>query len=493
MSFRFPMRIGWLTFLLLSLMAGLVGCERRDQRGASDEGDSAPTPQVALEWVTTEGQRFVDSQGGELLLRGVVTITHYNRGQPVSYDPASYRRMKAMGISYQSIRLYGAAVGATGGAASDAYLAQIDQMIADAAAAGLYSSLKLTVYDTTGGRVAGFDEAQWANFWQDESAQGQWIEGWATLWERYKENPAVVGYDLLNEPKQGDLNVSPEAFQGDYLLPFYRRAIERLRTIDDRHLLFVQPALVTFDARNDRVIYEAIEGSTSDLPSRGVVYAPHFYPALQSYETTNYDSQMADYAATAAQMGVPLLIGEFGLPWSSSYDRDEERQRAFQATEQQTHLLFDQYLIGYSRPWYADDRASLGRLNWSLFPGRRGTDGEPRPWIADPLASPYPFRTAGRLTGLQFDFDSKQAELSYEADPARGTTELVIPLDPYYTNGFILERDDGLVVRVRAAAEAEITGGGDPESVRWDGAMGRLYITERAATTLSITIRPLNE
>ena len=140
MSFRFPMRIGWLTFLLLSLMAGLVGCERRDQRGASDEGDSAPTPQVALEWVTTEGQRFVDSQGGELLLRGVVTITHYNRGQPVSYDPASYRRMKAMGISYQSIRLYGAAVGATGGAASDAYLAQIDQMIADAAAAGLYSS-----------------------------------------------------------------------------------------------------------------------------------------------------------------------------------------------------------------------------------------------------------------------------------------------------------------------------------------------------------------
>lgn len=55
---------------------------------------------------------------------------------------------------------------------------------------------------------------------------------WERIAERYKDEPWVTGYNLLNEPA----DPHPEFAR---LLGFYDRAIEAIRNVDERHILFL--------------------------------------------------------------------------------------------------------------------------------------------------------------------------------------------------------------------------------------------------------------
>jgi endoglycosylceramidase len=93
------------------------------------------------------------------------------------------------------------------------------------------------------------ESAAFANFWQNASvpvAQGQapgtglqdhYIGGLAALATRFESNPAVLGYELMNEPQPGSTG-SPPAGNGyqassQDLYPFYTRAIEALTGVRD--------------------------------------------------------------------------------------------------------------------------------------------------------------------------------------------------------------------------------------------------------------------
>ena len=54
--------------------------------------------------------------------------------------------------------------------------------------------------------------------WEDESAQDAWARMWEYTAERYKDNPVVVGYDLMVEPNANDILESwePEDFYAKY-------------------------------------------------------------------------------------------------------------------------------------------------------------------------------------------------------------------------------------------------------------------------------------
>ena len=43
------------------------------------------------------------------------------------------------------------------------------------------------------------------NVWTDQDAQDAWVEMWRYTAERYRDNPVVVGYDLMCEPNSNDV------------------------------------------------------------------------------------------------------------------------------------------------------------------------------------------------------------------------------------------------------------------------------------------------
>jgi len=96
-------------------------------------------------------------------------------------------------------------------------------------------------------------------FWKYRCFQDQIIELWRELAKRYKDNPWIAGYDLLNEPTYG--------LTKEELFGFYDRAAAAVRESDKDHIIFLEGedfgrSFELFDEPKDPQIS----------------YAVHFYP-----------------------------------------------------------------------------------------------------------------------------------------------------------------------------------------------------------------------
>src|SRR4051812_18434663 len=86
--------------------------------------------------------------------------------------------------------------------------------------------------------VPGYQNQDWhsdnpthkAGLWTHKHFQDRVVGLWEALADRYKDNPAVYGYNPVNEP--GDPG-------GAVIGPFYDRLVAAIRAIDGRHVLFL--------------------------------------------------------------------------------------------------------------------------------------------------------------------------------------------------------------------------------------------------------------
>lgn len=97
--------------------------------------------------------------------------------------------------------------------------------------------------------------------------QDHLVNVWRTVAQRFASEPAVAGYDLLNEPNPG---MTPGVNDYGTLGLFYRRAIAAIRSVDKRHMIFFEPAVVTGPLPTPG----PVPGFSSD---RNLVYAPHLF------------------------------------------------------------------------------------------------------------------------------------------------------------------------------------------------------------------------
>jgi endoglycosylceramidase len=70
---------------------------------------------------------------------------------------------------------------------------------------------------------------------------------WAVVAERFKNNPNVIGYDILNEPwgvnyHDSSLLLSPSKFGRDTLYPIAKRGDQVVRKANDQKLVFFEPS-----------------------------------------------------------------------------------------------------------------------------------------------------------------------------------------------------------------------------------------------------------
>ncbi len=127
---------------------------------------------------------------------------------------------------------------------------------------------------------------------------------WETLALRYRDDTAVGGYDLLNEPlhtERSDTLIE----NVDYLIPslarFYDDCVRRIRSVDPNHML-------------------SIEG---EHWSRGTQIFDHKYDDnmcihFHAYWTLPHDEMLKPYLDLSEKFNVPLWLGESGentLEW----------------------------------------------------------------------------------------------------------------------------------------------------------------------------------
>jgi endoglucanase len=79
---------------------------------------------------------------------------------------------------------------------------------------------------------------------KDTGMQAQVADAWQRVASHYKDDPTILGYDLLNEPLlwSGYLDMEP------LIEPEYRRLTEAIRKVDIHHMIILQPPLGRFSA-----------------------------------------------------------------------------------------------------------------------------------------------------------------------------------------------------------------------------------------------------
>lgn len=124
---------------------------------------------------------------------------------------------------------------------------------------------------------------------------------WAHVARRFARHPAVIGYDVINEPIGDEVS---------HIAPFYEEVGAAIREADPDRILFIESDVVT-----------TISTSHSQLPRLSLgnyAYAPHFYgPSMTVIDTfvpSEAEAAFAAFDAKADDLGVPLLLGEFGAP-----------------------------------------------------------------------------------------------------------------------------------------------------------------------------------
>lgn len=143
-------------------------------------------------------------------------------------------------------------------------------------------------------------EADTPELFLDVGHQDALVQMWRLLATRYRDEAAVGGYDLLNEPL-------PE-WNRQYnhlLLPLYRRLIAAIRQIDPNHMIILEGAHWATD-------FSIFDGFTAQEAADNIVLQFHKYWSDPDQES------LAPFLQTAERLNAPLWMGEGGennLEW----------------------------------------------------------------------------------------------------------------------------------------------------------------------------------
>jgi len=432
--------------------------------------------------------RFYDSAGRQVILHG---INYVNKDPKAKYlypeDPNPFEDFRRWGFNCVRLGLMWAGLEPRPGVYDEAYLRGIQRQLDLAQERGLFVFLDMhqdlfsVLYADGAPAWATLDEGQphipgqvWSdaymtspavqraidNFWRDAPVPGSrsgtegsglqdhLIACWKLLAERFGKHPAVIGYDLYNEPMMGSaapLAMSlqfaraaellalpgegppssdpteallarwgtPEGrsrilrglddrgvyaqvmeaprraygeFEREALMPFYRRAAAAIRSVDAERIIFLEASM-----GSNMGVYSAIEPLAEGGPQ---AYAPHGYdlvvdtPAVAEASPARVELIFERHGETARRLGMPMLVGEWGAygSWPDTLPAARAVTRTFERL-----LCSDAY--------------------WDYQPGLESASCFPA------LSRPYPERVAGALEAYAYDPAADRFASSWTESP----------------------------------------------------------------------------
>ena len=416
---------------------------------------------------------IIDDQGRAIILHGA-NIDGSAKGSPDRMpvqDRATIERMvDDWGWNHARFLIFWDALEPAPGELDEAYLALVRERLDWFAAMGVHVVLDMH-QDVYAARFCCDGAPEWAirDDGEDFALQGQWflnyfqpavkrafdnfwlytdgdhadlqdhyMEAWAGVAERFGDHPAVIGYDLMNEPHPGSMLDTLEllgeenpsgthpAFDQTRLQPFYQRLIDRIRLVDNDSWIFFEPR---YGSPGDGL--PSYMGVLTDPRPEGdrLVYYPHLY-SLRVESSGVYDpeldSSIPDWerqrASEVAAQNSALAIGEWGLS---------------QGTEDVGGFMTDVLAMA--------DRSMAG---WAWWDYRFGgwmpvdADGNELPSM-DLLVRTYPLKIAGTPTSFGYDVDTKDFWVAFDdREGVSGPTEIYLPAARHYPGGWELDVSD---------------------------------------------------
>jgi aryl-phospho-beta-D-glucosidase BglC (GH1 family) len=329
------------------------------------------------------------------------------------------------------------------------------------------------------------------NFWYNRSGiQDEYIAAVSFLAKRFKDDSAVAGYSVFNEPQPG-WNLPP-GFEDLLLFPFYRRVIDAVTGAhdglpcptgifmptfcgyadagvhDNRHLFFLEPGLL----RQITDFPTHLGLPVSSYPN--LVFDLHTYthgftleallgnhdPTKATYPWGGYDQTYSLGSREAKAMGAALFVSEFG--------NDPKYDTVLLANEV---LEQEKYDVGFAF-WTWKENSGTG---WGMF--------DPTKTNVSPIQSSGCLRGAReRLLARVYPRASSDPHLSYHYDADTGSFTL---------SGRARAGDPTTVVSIPPEVTGEVAASGTAEPVIEslpDGA--RLVSAAPAGGAFSITVAP---
>ncbi|MDR3344789.1 MAG: cellulase family glycosylhydrolase [Oscillospiraceae bacterium] len=469
-----------------------------------------------MEKISTQGMRFVDEYGRERIFRGINLIDkkpHLGKKVIFKYpvDDAYLQRCQSLGFNLIRLGALWDVFEPQPGQYNEEFLDELGEILDRCAKYGIY--VFLDVHQDVWGEAANkggsgapawatltdgykvkntrfvwsegyfFRKAVWAafdNFWGNAPVQGKGLQDWyADLWRhlaaRFKDKPALLGYEPMNEPFSGrlggktfrrliaslvkvvltdkrvkigkllhDARKNPnhvlDQINGDVLLdiaavcapltrdfdenrynPFLNKITSAIREIDPGHTVFVG------DSYWSNIGIPCFGGPIAPGGAResNQCFTPHAYDFTvdtPAYEFANNDRVggiFAEHRRAQERINAPVIVGEWG--------------GGGEGTNWYPHIsslldLFEKNKWSNTYFFYLEDAEEMAYRN-KVEVGKQ--DLFEIPLASEVLSRPFPMAVGGEIERYHYDETGRTFELVFtQSEVCSAPTEVFLPSAP---------------------------------------------------------------
>jgi endoglycosylceramidase len=325
---------------------------------------------------------------------------------------ADCQRMRALGLDFLRLPINWSGIEPAAGSYDESYLDRVDAAVQCAARAGMVVMIDLhqdayskeigedgaplwaiqpsptallqgPLGDLGARRTSAQVTAAFATFFDRADPAGvraAFLDALAHVAARWASDPAVIGFELFNEPPVGDTLVTPFSFE----------AAARVRAAAPDKLVMFEPSAT-------RNLFDFAPLATAPFPTTAAVYAPHIYTyvfnsdptQLQTLTADALEASVAGARTEATAWTTPLLIGEYGIGPSQP---NADLWMGVQATLHDRYLASDAFWL-----WKEDSQGA-----WGLF-DRAGDAWVERPQVVAWLSRVHAARIAGTVVANEYE------------------------------------------------------------------------------------------
>lgn len=414
---------------------------------------------------------FCDSGGKRVFFRGINVSSNAKLPPFIPFeDPIWWDRLKSWGFNMIRLTLFWEAIEPVQGHYNRDYLLKVKKMVDQASARGIYTLLDMhqdfysrwlygdgapswafpsevdpTNNDSFGGQYWGNAyflsndfKACFTNFFRSRILRDHYRDAFVQVASLVKDNPFILGYDIMNEPSNGNIFNFLGDFENGFLKPLYEETITAIRQVHKEAVGFIEP--------NGQDTY------TSMLMPFGLerlVYAPHMYDNLSNAmrykplpEGTLFEVMVIIHRFKAAFLGMPLFIGEYGAPWTMQPKgaRNLTVDESLKAIESSfIDSAYWDYSVKDVNIWNEEDFSIIDQ------------DGNPRGLEVN--VRPYLRRLGGIPIRQSFDSGKKTYVAGFKSSPDRGESIFYVPKAIQYPKGFRINASSGRTKYDEASGE----------------------------------------
>lgn len=258
---------------------------------------------------------------------------------------------------------------------------------------------------------------------------------WVEVVKLMKDEPNVIGYEIINEPSGANIYYYPYNFlwpgvsNNKYLLPFYKRVHKALRAVDKEKLFFFEPSVVDVFGGG----FAETPGGIFELDKQVLSY--HLYcplvtplgePKSASFCKMFDEGGLKVKFENYKSLGIGGFLTEFGALSDSTKSADEVLRITKQAEDNWQSWTYWQF------KYFEDVTTAAKPATTESFYFENGTLQSHK---VRALTHPYAYAICGEPVTTHFTDTS--FELTYKPGDCHGTyTEIYINEPLYFPHGF---------------------------------------------------------